>query len=129
MSHKEDAIQTKKILISLFVLSALLVSGYNYFQSSSLKHREFLLNQSLLPSFTRSVQAQNIPVSLEKVALGEDDSFTLILNSDESDPTAQKNLGEKVSEIVREWQTTQIEFKTYQFQVTFKNTNQIKKTD
>jgi hypothetical protein len=118
--HKEDPIQTKKILISLFVFSALLVSGYNYFQSSSQKHREFLLNQALLPSFTRSTQAESLNMSLEKVSLSEE-SFVLLLTTPETDPTARKELEEKASVIVREWQKTQLEFKNYQFQITFKD--------
>ena len=120
MPHKENVIQFKKILISLFVFSALLVSGYNYFQSSSRKHREFLLNQALLPDFTRSVQTEKIPVTLKKVIL-EDELFILILNTSVTDSSLRNEIETKTKQIVQQWQSTQKEFKNYQFQISFED--------
>ncbi|MFN9067851.1 MAG: hypothetical protein ACK5V3_11525, partial [Bdellovibrionales bacterium] len=122
LPHGEDTIQTKKILISLFIFSALLVSGYSYFQSSSDKHREFLLNQALLPSFTRSAQAEKISANLKKVIL-EDDHFILVLSTTETDPSSRQNIEVKTQQIVKEWQKTQSEFQNYPFHVTFEDSS------
>lgn len=114
------ALMAKKIFILVVALSALIITGYNYFLSSSAKHKQFLLEQSLFPHFTRTSQGQALPLEPLKTEL-QDSEFKLILKSKNSNPENYELLREAAGRIVEEWQSTQSEFNQYDFNIVFED--------
>jgi hypothetical protein len=108
----------KKILITVLVLSAILFSGYNYFQSSSNKHAQFLLQQALFPDFTSRAQELKLSVRPLQIRLQEQ-AFYLTLATDKMESEARNHLLTKAQEIVKAWQETHPQYKNHTAVIVF----------
>lgn len=99
----------KNILITALVLSAVLYSGYTYFQSSAHKHQQFLLEQSLFPDFMQKAREAGLPVQ-PKTTFLTDETFRFVITTPELDLQERENIRKRSLLIVQEWQQTQKEF-------------------